>query len=103
MAEAAGVVLAVLPLLVKSLSLYLDGTHQVKELWRWKSNLKEMIRKLKMEQVIFQNTCMNTSAIDSPQASRSAHIVSSVQPSTFIRLSNSSIVKASQSAFMQVF
>ncbi|KAF8253414.1 hypothetical protein K440DRAFT_657368, partial [Wilcoxina mikolae CBS 423.85] len=59
MATAAGLALAVFPLVVKGLSVYLDGSRKIKDLWHWKLGLRCLIRELKAESVLFHNTCAN--------------------------------------------
>ncbi|KAF8536481.1 hypothetical protein BDD12DRAFT_890141 [Trichophaea hybrida] len=59
MATAAGLALAVFPLVVKGLSIYLDGSRKIKDLWHWKLGLRCLIRELKAESVLFHNTCTN--------------------------------------------
>ncbi|KAF8244138.1 hypothetical protein K440DRAFT_663669 [Wilcoxina mikolae CBS 423.85] len=55
--EIAGIALGVFPIVVKGLTTYLDGSQQVEDLWRWKSSLKSIVRELKTESAIFENTC----------------------------------------------
>jgi hypothetical protein len=59
MAEATGLALAVFPLVVKGISVYVDGTRTIKDLWHWKLGLKCLVRELTMENVLFQNSCQN--------------------------------------------
>jgi hypothetical protein len=55
MAEAAGVALAVFPLVIKGLRFYVD-------LWHRKLGMRSLVRELKVENVLFQNTCTNVLA-----------------------------------------
>ena len=62
MAEAAGIALATFPFLIKGLGFYLDGSRQIKDLWHWKLGMRCLVRELKAENVLFQNTCTNVLA-----------------------------------------
>jgi len=62
MAEAAGLALAIFPLVVKGLSVYLDGSRKIKDCLQWKLGLRCLIRDLKAESVLFHNTCTNVLA-----------------------------------------
>lgn len=55
--EAAGIALAVFPLVVKGLAVYLDGVKTCKDIVRWRTGMKCLIRELNTESVIFRNTC----------------------------------------------
>jgi hypothetical protein len=44
---------------VNGLSVYLDGSRRIKDLWQWKLGLRCLIRELKAESVLFHNTCTN--------------------------------------------
>ena len=57
MAEAAGFVLAALPLLVEGLRCYLKGIESIKKYWQYTKVLKRLIRKFQVEQRKFGNTC----------------------------------------------
>lgn len=57
MAEAAGLVLAALPLLVEGLRFYLKGIESIKKYWQYAKALKRLIRKFQVEQRKFGNTC----------------------------------------------
>ena len=57
MAEAAGFVLAALPLLVEGLRAYLRGVESIKKYWQYTKILKRLIRKFKVEEKKLGNTC----------------------------------------------
>jgi hypothetical protein len=62
MTEAAGLALAIFPVVVQGLNVYLDGSQKIKNLWQWKLGLRCLIRDLKAESVLFHNTCTNVLA-----------------------------------------
>lgn len=57
MAEAAGFVMAALPLIVEGLRIYLKGIESIKKWWKYAKTLKHLIRKMQMERMKFENTC----------------------------------------------
>ena len=57
MAEAAGFVLAALPLIVEGLRGYLKGIESIKRWWQYAKALKRLIRKFQVEQRKLVNTC----------------------------------------------
>lgn len=57
MAEAAGFVLAALPLLVEGLWGYLKGIESIKKYWQHTKILKRLIRKFQVEERKLGNTC----------------------------------------------
>ena len=57
MAEAAGFVLAALPLLVEGLRGYLKGIESIKKYWQHTKILKRLIRKFQVEERKLGNTC----------------------------------------------
>ncbi|KAL8791921.1 MAG: hypothetical protein Q9195_005497 [Heterodermia aff. obscurata] len=57
MAEAAGFVLAALPLLVEGLRAYLKGIESIKKYWQHTKILKRLIRKFQVEEKKLENTC----------------------------------------------
>lgn len=57
MAEVVGFVMAVLPLVVEGLRLYVNGIETIKKWWRYAKVLQHLIRKLEIEKAKFENTC----------------------------------------------
>ena len=57
MAEAAGLVLAALPVIVEGLRVYLKGIESIKKWWEYAKALKRLIRKFQVEQRKLVNTC----------------------------------------------
>lgn len=57
MAEAAGLVLAALPVIVEGLRAYLKGIESIKKWWQYAKALKRLIRKFQLEQRKLVNTC----------------------------------------------
>lgn len=55
--EAAGLVLAILPLLISGLQQYQQGLIPIKDWLRYRSEVKSLIRNLNIEQVRFRMTC----------------------------------------------
>ncbi|KAL9116231.1 MAG: hypothetical protein Q9227_000602 [Pyrenula ochraceoflavens] len=55
--EAAGFVLAAIPLVVKGLECYVHGVGTIKRYFKYKHELKSLLRTLKTEYDIFRNTC----------------------------------------------
>ena len=55
--ETAGLVLAVFPIIVEGLKVYLDGISSIKKYWQFIAVLKRLIRDLLVEEVKFSNTC----------------------------------------------
>jgi len=55
--EAAGLALAVFPLLLKGLSVYVDGVLKFRDLRDWNSVLGRLVRELKVESYVFENVC----------------------------------------------
>ena len=55
MAEFAGLALTVFPLVIKGISAYV----QCRDVWRWKVVMNGVLRGLRMENILFQNTCTN--------------------------------------------
>ena len=55
--ETAGLVLAVLPLLITGLEDYQKGLVPMKDWLRYRSVVKSLIRSLKMEQIRLRDTC----------------------------------------------
>ncbi|KAF8243707.1 hypothetical protein K440DRAFT_663936 [Wilcoxina mikolae CBS 423.85] len=55
--EAAGLALAIFPILVQSIGFYLEGSRTIKDWWNYKGVLSRLVRQLEMEQVKFENTC----------------------------------------------
>ena len=57
--EAAGIVLAVIPLLVSACDEYAKGFRTMKKWLNYNRELKQLARTLDAERVIFRNTCEN--------------------------------------------
>lgn len=57
MAEAAGLVLAALPLIIEGLQGYWRGIESIKKWWQYAKALKRLIRKFQVEQRKLVNTC----------------------------------------------
>jgi hypothetical protein len=55
--EAAGLALAVFPLLLEGLNVYMDGVQRVRDLRNWKRILHRLIRELKVECYCFEDIC----------------------------------------------
>lgn len=55
--EAAGIALAVFPLVVKGLVGYLEGVKTGKDIVRWRTGLECLIRELNSETAIFRDIC----------------------------------------------
>lgn len=55
--EAAGLVLAILPLLISGLDHYREGLIPIKDWLRYRSEVKSLIRNLNVEQVRFRIIC----------------------------------------------
>ncbi|KAF8542788.1 hypothetical protein BDD12DRAFT_333858 [Trichophaea hybrida] len=55
--EAAGLALAIFPLVVNGLGCYLDGIRKIKQAKNYRGVLKRLIRNFEMEKIKFQNTC----------------------------------------------
>ncbi|KAI5791093.1 hypothetical protein EDC01DRAFT_616349 [Geopyxis carbonaria] len=55
--EAAGLALAIFPLLVSGLKFYSEGCNTIIEWRQYRKGVKELTRQLKMEQAFFENTC----------------------------------------------
>ncbi|KAF8248393.1 hypothetical protein K440DRAFT_626275 [Wilcoxina mikolae CBS 423.85] len=55
--EAAGLALAIFPLVVNGFGCYLDGIRKIKEAKNYRGVLKRLIRNLEMEKITFENTC----------------------------------------------
>lgn len=55
--ETAGLVLAIFPLVVKGLDVYLDGSRKAKDLLQWSRGLRCTARVLRAESALFENTC----------------------------------------------
>lgn len=54
--EAAGLGLAIFPLVIEGLKSYSNGARTIKDIWRSQVTLKSLIRELKMEKCKFDNT-----------------------------------------------
>jgi len=59
MAEAAGLALAAFPLVVKGIVRYIDATRTVQEVLYWRRGMNCLLRDMKTERVLFENTCTN--------------------------------------------
>jgi len=59
MAEAAGLALAAFPLVVKGIVGYIDATRTIQEVVSWRRGMNCLIRDMKTERVLFENTCTN--------------------------------------------
>ena len=59
MAEAAGFVLAALPLIIEGFRAYAEGIETIKKWWRYRTLLQHIVRRLEVEQVKLYNTCTN--------------------------------------------
>ncbi|KAI9740454.1 MAG: hypothetical protein M1834_005034 [Cirrosporium novae-zelandiae] len=57
MAETAGLVLGVFPLVIEGVKQYLEGVRTIKRWWKYASVLNHLLRILKREKAIFENTC----------------------------------------------
>jgi hypothetical protein len=57
--EAAGIALAIFPLLITGVQSYLDGTRKANDMWHWKRSLRRLRRELETESSLFENTCEN--------------------------------------------
>lgn len=55
--EAAGLALAVFPLILKGLKVYLDGAQMIQDLAGWRSVLKRLVRELDVECICFEDVC----------------------------------------------
>jgi hypothetical protein len=55
--EVAGLALAIFPIVLKGLRFYLEDTQEIKEARAYTGKLKRLHRKLKMENMKFENTC----------------------------------------------
>ncbi|KAF8534716.1 hypothetical protein BDD12DRAFT_895321 [Trichophaea hybrida] len=55
--EVAGLALAIFPLVVKGLGVYLDATQKIKDVKDYKKVLRPLVRQLEMEKCKFVNTC----------------------------------------------
>jgi hypothetical protein len=55
--EAAGLVLAILPLLISGLDYYREGLIPIRDWLRYRSEIKSLIRNLNVEQVRFRIIC----------------------------------------------
>lgn len=55
--EAAGLALAVFPILIQGLKAYLDGVQSLRSVKNWKRVLNELIRELDVECLCFENVC----------------------------------------------
>ena len=55
--EAAGLILGALPLVVSGLESYIEGVATIKRYFRYKNELKSLLRALTTEYDIFRNTC----------------------------------------------
>jgi len=55
--EAAGLALAIFPIVVQGFACYLDGIRKIKEAKNYRGMLKRLARGLKMEKITFENTC----------------------------------------------
>ena len=54
--EAAGFVLAVVPLLISAVECYQEGMDPIKAFWGWERELPQFIRKLRNQEVHYQQT-----------------------------------------------
>jgi len=59
MAEAAGLALAVFPVLIKGMSDYRKGLRTIGDWQKYRGQLSRLVRQLEMEQVKFENTCVS--------------------------------------------
>jgi hypothetical protein len=55
--EVAGLALAIFPLVVKGLGVYLDAAQKIKDVKDYKKVLRPLVRQLEMEKCKFVNTC----------------------------------------------
>ena len=55
--EIVGVILGALPLVISALEHYAQGASTAKRFWRYKPELKSLLRQIKTENAIFVNTC----------------------------------------------
>ena len=57
MAEAAGLVLAVIPLIISALEYYAEGVTTITKWWNYRRELKSLVRVLDAEYARFLGTC----------------------------------------------
>ncbi|KAA8901720.1 hypothetical protein FN846DRAFT_908903 [Sphaerosporella brunnea] len=55
--EAAGLALAIFPVIVQGVSFYVDGTRKIRDVMDHRRKAKKLLRRLEMEKVKFENTC----------------------------------------------
>lgn len=55
--EAAGLALAVFPLVIEGMKTYASGARSIKDMMEYEGILKQYSREIKMEKVQFENTC----------------------------------------------
>ena len=59
MAEVAaiGLALAVFPIIISSVNLYIEGGGNTKSLFKWRKSLSALVRELKVQHVLFNTSC----------------------------------------------
>lgn len=57
--EAAGLALAIFPIVIQGLKFYSEGCKTIVEWRRYRKGVKELTRQLTVEQSLFENTCIS--------------------------------------------